>query len=118
MVQDLVDDSAKLEAEAVQAEKDAQASYETFIGDSNDSIAADTTEIANKEAETGEKQGAKIQAQASADAALKDLVALGEIGQTLHGKCDFLLSNFDARQDALANEMTALDQSMAMLSGA
>merc|ERR1719460_709041 len=69
MIQDLIDDSAKLEAEAVQAEKEAQAGYEAFINDSNDSIAADTAEIANKQEEKGEKEGQKTQAQASADAA-------------------------------------------------
>merc|ERR1719502_823924 len=118
MIEDLVADSAELEKEVVQAEKEAQASYETFIADSNASVAADTTEIANLTAEKGKKDGEKTDAQASADAALKELVTLGELGGTIHKKCDFLMQNFGARQDALAAEMTALDQSMAMLSGA
>merc|ERR1719473_1899143 len=118
MIQDLIDDSAKLEAEAVQAEKDAQAGYEAFIGDSNASVAADTAEIANKEAEKGAKDGEKVAEQSNADAALAELITLGELGTTLHGKCDFLLGNFEARQSALDGEMAALDQSMAMLSGA
>jgi len=118
MIQDLIDDSAKLEAEAVAAEKDAQAAYETFVNDSNASIAADTAEIANKEAEKGAKDGDKTLAQSDADAAMKDLMNLNELGTTLHKKCDFLVGNFEARQSAMDGEMAALDQSIAMLSGA
>lgn len=118
MIEDLVTDSKELEAEAVSAEKDAQANYEKMIGDSNASVDADTKEIANKQAEKGAKDGEKTEAQSSADASLKDLMSLGELGQLLHKKCDFLMQNFGARQDALGSEMKALDQSMAMLSGA
>jgi len=118
MIEDLVADSAKLEAEAVSAEKEAQASYEKFVADSNASVDADTKEIANLAAEKGKKEEERTQAQADADAGLQSLVTLGELGGTIHKKCDFLLKNFGARQDALASEMTALDQSMAMLSGA
>merc|ERR1719473_1113615 len=118
MIQDLIDDSAKLEAEAVADEKAAQAEYETMVNDSNASIDADTTEISNTVAEKAKLDGEKSNEEGSRSAAVKDLLALGELGQTTHNKCDFLLKNFDARQQSLGSEIEALGQSMGMLSGA
>jgi len=118
MIQDLVDDSAKLEAEAVADEKAAQSEYETMVNDSNAAIDADSKEIANKVAEKAERDGERAQGERDREAAVKDLLSLGELGQTTHGKCDFLLKNFDSRQNSLGSEIEALGQSMAMLSGA
>ena len=34
-----------------------------------------------------------------------EILRLGEYMATLHGSCDFLVENFDLRQEARANEM-------------
>merc|ERR1719460_1741121 len=48
MIEQIVEDSKALENEAVAGETEAQASYETFVKDSNDSIAKLTESISMK----------------------------------------------------------------------
>merc|ERR1719198_445300 len=98
MIQDLNDESAELEKEAVAAEKEEQTSYETMVADANASVQADTQEIANKVAEKGELEGELVNTEGDLKAATDNLLRLGELGQTIHKKCDFLVKNYDARQ--------------------
>jgi len=47
-----------------------------------------------------------------------DLLTLGEYNQELHKKCDFLVKNFDLRQQSRVQEMEALAQAKAIFQGA
>jgi len=49
---------------------------------------------------------------------MKDLEALNTYKGTLHQSCDFVLDNFDTRQEKRADEIEALRQAMDILSGA
>eukprot|EP00429_Kryptoperidinium_foliaceum_P077429 CAMPEP_0176217358 /NCGR_PEP_ID=MMETSP0121_2-20121125/17653_1 /TAXON_ID=160619 /ORGANISM="Kryptoperidinium foliaceum, Strain CCMP 1326" /LENGTH=109 /DNA_ID=CAMNT_0017556489 /DNA_START=3 /DNA_END=332 /DNA_ORIENTATION=- len=48
----------------------------------------------------------------------KELMATLEYIQSLHGECDWLLSNFDARKEARTGEIESLTNAKAVLSGA
>jgi hypothetical protein len=49
---------------------------------------------------------------------MTDLENLAAYNADLHAQCDFVLKNFDARQTARSEEMEALSQAKAILSGA
>merc|ERR1719428_1788761 len=49
MIQGVIDDAKALETEAIAAEQDAQVAYETFISDSNKSIAAKSAEMGTQD---------------------------------------------------------------------
>jgi hypothetical protein len=47
----------------------------------------------------------------------KAIFELTEQDKATHGRCDFVMNNFDARQTARANEMAALNQAKQLLGG-
>merc|ERR1719515_524276 len=100
MIEQIIRDTETLEAEAVKAETDAQKAYEEYVKDTNGSIEEKTRMITDK---TSEKAEAQQLANENAD---------------LHKACDFTLKNFDIRQEARDQEVEALRQAKAILSGA
>jgi len=118
MIQGVIDDAKALETEAIAAEQDAQVAYETFISDSNKSIAAKSKAIAEKTAEMGTQDENLVTAKGDMKGVMADLESLNNINKQTHWDCDFVLKNFDVRQEARDQEVEALRQSVAMLSGA
>ena len=49
--------------------------------------------------------------------AASDLESLAGVAADLHKACDFTLKNFDIRQEARGQEIEALQQALAILSG-
>merc|ERR1719171_3030446 len=108
MIETIIDESAAVEAECVTAEKDAQAAYEGFMKDSDAAIEAASKDVTNKADELAKAEAAKVAAEDDAKHTTEDMLTLGELGQTLHKKCDFLVKNFELRQTARAEEIEAL----------
>jgi len=118
MLNGVIKEAADLEKEALKAEQDAQTSYEELITDSNNSISAKEKDIASKTETKGEKEGELVTAEGDLKATNADLDALRGINTGLHADCDFLLNNYDLRQEARDNEVESLKMAVAMLSGA
>jgi len=117
LIQQIVEDSKALETEAVAGESEAQKGYETFVKDSNDMIAKLTESVSMK---TGAKASAKLdleQDKSDLQSTEGELQALGEYEADLHRDCDFVLKNFNIRQKARLDEMEAIQQAKAILSG-
>merc|ERR1719265_1044014 len=87
MIETLIEESKTLEAEASKGESEAQSSYEEFMKDSTDTIAALSKDIANKSEEMGKADLAKTVAADDLKATISDLLTLGEYAQELHKKC-------------------------------
>merc|ERR1719311_1319024 len=102
MIEQIIRDAKQLEAEAIQAETDSQKAYESFVKDSNKSIEEKNRDITTK---TEEK-------------ATNEAQQLSNENADLHKSCDFVLKNFDIRQEARDQEVEALRQAKAILSGA
>merc|ERR1719265_920194 len=100
MIENAVDDAKDLEAESLAAEKDAQAGYETYMTDANAAIAAKQSTIAEKSSEKGSTDEALESAKGDLKAASGDLEGLEGILKQLHYDCDFLIKNFDIREEA------------------
>eukprot|EP00397_Hematodinium_sp_SG-2012_P016870 GEMP01017224.1.p1 GENE.GEMP01017224.1~~GEMP01017224.1.p1 ORF type:complete len:665 (+),score=228.33 GEMP01017224.1:265-2259(+) len=117
MLDKVIADSAVLENEAIKDEKDQQTAYEGFIQDSNKSIVSKQKSIVNKTEERAQASEAKTIAEHDHTQALTDLERLNNYKGELHGSCNFLLENFDARQTARDQEVGALRQAKDILSG-
>merc|ERR1719171_3029477 len=117
MIETLVDESAQLEADAMKAESDAQAAYESFMKDSVASKTACLKEITNKTAAKAKADADSTQASADLKSTVTDILTLAEYNQELRKKCDFLLKNFDLRQQSRTQELEALAQAKAIFSG-
>jgi len=118
MIQQIVDDAKAMEAEALKAEDDAQKAYEGFVKDTNASIEAKSKEIVNKSEHKAKAEGALVQANEFKDQVMTELDQLSNYNAELHVSCDFVLTNFEIRQTARDEEIEALKQAKAILSGA
>jgi len=118
LLEDILKDSKKSEADAIKAEQNAQTTYETFMLDSNKAIAQKSEQISTLSGNRAKAEEDGIMTKKDLTATRKKLKNLaGEIDD-LHGSCDFVIKNFKKRQDARLAETDALKEAMAILSGA
>merc|ERR1719395_527554 len=118
MIQNIIDDAAQMEKDALKAETEAQASYEDYIKNSNDSVTKTNNLISKKSDQKADTTAAKGEAEADRRAALEDAERLQATNADLHASCDFLVKNFDVRQAARTQELEALAEAKATFSGA
>jgi chromosome segregation ATPase len=104
--------------EADVEEKDAQKDYEATMASAAAKRAEDSKSLTEK---TAAKAAAEEALEAEKDtlkATTKQLLQTAEFISSLHGECDWLLKYFDVRKSARAEEMDALSNAKAVLSGA
>merc|ERR1719387_2067921 len=118
MIEGIIKEAKDVEAKALKEENEAQADYETFMKDSQDSITAMATDITNKSEAQAQADKEKVGADADLAATIETLLDLGKASAALHQDCDWLLKNYDARVTARAQEVDALNSAKAILSGA
>jgi len=118
LISNVIEDSEKTEKECISAEETSQTEYETFIGNANDSIKALKNEVTCKREQTADTKAELSTLKGDHTDLGNQLTALGNESKDLHTQCDFLLKNFDIRQQAHASEMEALANAKAILSGA
>jgi len=118
MIQQIINDAKAMEAETIRAEEDAQKAYEDFVKETNASIEAASKAIVNKSEEKATAEADLVEAEDSLAAVELELEQLGNYKLQLHQSCDFVLKNFEIRQTARDEEIEALKQAKAILSGA
>jgi len=118
MIQQIINDAKAMEAEAIRAEEDSQKAYEDFVKETNASIETKTKEIINKTEEKAKAETDLNQANEDKEAVLLELEQLSNYNAELHQSCDFVMKNFEIRQTARDEEIEALKQAKAILSGA
>jgi len=117
MIAQIVEDSKATEKDAISTERQAQSDYETFVKDSNDLIASLNESITEKTKSISQAKADSENAKADHTATVEELELLAEHKAELHGECDFTLKNFDIRQKARLQEIEAIGQAKAILSG-
>jgi len=118
MLQKIMSEAAGMEKETLQAEQDSQAAYETFVKDTNSVISEKQRQITDEVASKASNEGDRTQANTDLAAAMTELEELANYAGEVHSSCDYILNNFEARQTARAQEIAALTQAKAILSGA
>jgi hypothetical protein len=118
MIQQIINDAKAMEAEAIKSEEDAQKAYEDFVKDTNASIEEKSKSIVNKTEEKAKAEADKVEAETEKEAVMTELEQLANEDADLHSSCDFVLKNFEIRQTARDQEIEALKQAKAILSGA
>jgi len=118
MIEQIISDAQAMEAETIRAEEDAQKAYEDFVKETNASIEAKSEEIVNKSEEKGKKEVELVETKEAKEATMLELEQLSNYNAELHESCDFVMKNFELRQTARDEEVEALNQAKAILSGA
>jgi len=118
MIQQIINDAKAMEAEVIRSEEDAQKAYEDFVKDTNNSIEEKSKDIVNKSESKAKAESDLVEAKEDKEAVMLELEQLSNYKAELHSSCDFVLKNFEIRQTARDEEIEALKQAKAILSGA
>jgi septal ring factor EnvC (AmiA/AmiB activator) len=118
MIQQIVNDAKAMEAETIRSEEDAQKAYEDFVKDTNASIEAKSKDIVNKSETKAKAEADLVEAKENKEAVMLELEQLANYKAESHSSCDFVVKNFEIRQTARDEEIEALKQAKAILSGA
>jgi hypothetical protein len=118
LIEMTIADAQRLEKETLAAEQVQQSDYEALVKDASAQINADSESITAKKGEKATAEVSKTEAEASYEGVTTDLANLASYKDSLHASCDFVLKNFDLRQKARSDEMAALEDAKAILSGA
>jgi len=118
MIEEIINDAKAMEAEAIRSEEDVQKAYEDFVKETNASIEAKSKEIVNKSEEKAKAESDLVETKEAKEAVMLELEQLSNYNAELHQSCDFIMKNFDIRQTARDEEIEALKQAKAILSGA
>lgn len=117
MLEKIMADSKAAEAEAVRDEQTQQKAYEEVVQQSTQEIEQKQKEIVERTETRSKSQAAHMEATNSQEVVVVELDHLSNYKTELHQNCDFLLANFEMRQTARDDEVEALRQVNAILSG-
>jgi len=99
-------------------EQKSQKDYGEFVQDATNSIEADRSAIETKTGEVAEAKSALSETKESQLLNQADLDKLNELLKAHHAECDYVMKYFDIRQEARQEEMDAIKDAKAILSGA
>jgi len=114
----IIQDAEGVEAELVVDEQHSQKNYAAYAQDANDTIEADRAAIAEKSQALAEAEAALSETEEALLANAAELAKLEELLNNFHLDCDYILKYFDIRQTARKEEMDAIVEAKAILSGA
>lgn len=86
--------------------------------DTNNSIETKNKDITNKAENKAKAESELVESKEAKEAAMLELEQLSNYNAQLHQSCDFVMKNFEVRQTARDEEVEALRQAKAILSGA
>mmetsp|Transcript_18247 Transcript_18247/g.29180 ORF Transcript_18247/g.29180 Transcript_18247/m.29180 type:complete len:774 (+) Transcript_18247:55-2376(+) len=113
----IIDESKALEKEALKGEAEAQATYESFVKESDAVIAQLSKGVATKAEKISSSQVELEQAKSDLASTGDELASLEQYKADLHQQCDFVLQNFNIRQQARLQEIEAIQKAKSFLSG-
>jgi len=114
----IIEDAGREEQDLVMSEQSAQEAYAGFVQETNKCLAACDKSIMEKEEALSTAQGDKAESEAGLMAVTAELTSLNDLNIGLHADCDFVMENFEIRQTARKEEMDAIVEAKAILSGA
>merc|ERR1719198_2789112 len=118
MLKQIISDAEAMEKEALKSEEDAMKAYEDFVKETNTSIETKSEDIVNKSETKAKAEADLVEAKENKEAVMLELEQLANYKAELHSSCDFVMKNFEIRQTARDEEIEALKQAKAILSGA
>jgi len=118
MIQQIINDAKAMEAEATRSEEDATKAFEAFVKETNDTVQAKGKDIVNKSQNKAKAEADLVEAKKDKAGVVLELQQLSNGNAELHQSCDFVMNNFEIRQTARGEEVDALKQAKAILSGA
>jgi len=114
----IINDAESTEKELEVDEQKSQQDYASFVASTKESIEADRAAIENSESQKATAESGKAETEEAQLANKVELEKLTELLAAHHLDCDYVIKYFDIRQKARAEEMDAIKDAKAILSGA
>jgi len=114
----IIADATAMTADAERAEKEAQEAYDAFAKETQECIEKDSEQVINLSEDKAKAEKDLVAAEDDNAATELALENLANSVTELHQACDFTMKNFEVRQKARDEEVEALKQAKAILSGA
>jgi hypothetical protein len=118
MIEKLIYDAKDLMSNSRASEVEAQEAYETTVADTNESVEKLTKEVATKTSQVAKAKKDLVNTQSDLEDTIDELEGLAKYNSDLHAECDYVMKNFNARQKARGDEITALQEAKQILDGA
>jgi hypothetical protein len=118
LISKIISDAEATEAELKMTEEQSQQEYAAFVDATGKSIEADRASISEKEKQVAETESEKSYTEEAQLANDAEVQKLGELLKATHLDCDFVIKFYDVRQKARAEEIDAIAEAKAILSGA
>ena len=114
----IIQDAEAADAEAVKAEQEAQAGYAELVANTNQELDDAANSVTQKSEEKAKTDANRLIAEKDLTATMKILEDLHGVNTGLHQNCDYIVKNFDLRQQARQEETESIQEAKAILSGA
>jgi len=111
----IIADAHGMEAEAVKDEEDASKAYKEFVASTNTGNKAKTLRLTNKSAQMAETEMSLAQSKAGVKSVNKDLEGLAKESAELKATCQWMVKNYDKRQQARDEEIQAMKEAKSIL---
>jgi chromosome segregation ATPase len=118
MIQMIIEDALRLEKESIHDEVDSQAEYEKLLRDSFQAISDAQRSIVEKTATKADADSQLAQAKGDLKHTDEQLELLAKTSLELHAECDYLIKNFQVRQQSREEEIESIGRAKAILLGA
>jgi len=115
MIEGIINDAKETETDAIKAENDSEAAYHSLLAESFRSVESNQRAITDKTEQRAKAESAKAAAEGDKDAAVATAESLAATKAQLHASCDYVLANFEVRQEARASEVESLQSAIAAL---
>jgi hypothetical protein len=117
LLEQVAAETAAMEKEVIKDEQSLQEDYESFVKDANLAIASKQQAIVEVTEDKAKAEQLLNTVGQDFKASVVELEQLSNTAGALHMSCDFIMKNFDLRQEARDEEVEALRQAKAVLSG-
>jgi len=117
LINQIIADAKEMEAEATHDEETAVEEHAKFVKTSREGLKAKDDAKVDLKAQKAKAEGDLAKAKSEFEGTVTDLENLANSAGALHKSCDYTLKNFDVRQEARDEEVNALRQAKAILSG-
>lgn len=118
MIKKIIQDTVTLQSQSRAAEQQAQAEYEKMVVDVSEEVKLLEMAAVTKQKEIANTALELEVVNNDLEDTGKTLADTASLDASLHGECDFVMQNFDIRQDARAGEIEDLQSVKEILNGA
>jgi peptidoglycan hydrolase CwlO-like protein len=117
MINKIISDAEQEQALGINTENSQQAAYEKVVKEMNLTVDANNAEILDKTAVKADSEVKKNETEQALEDNTNNLTTKNDALSTAKADSDFLIKNFDLRQEHATNEIEALKEAKAFLQG-